>query len=437
MSAAEKKTARSSGEGTPPQPARRRFLAAGAGLAGAAAAAGFGAGSVRAQAGKESLPPNVPDWTKSLGPGVGDQPYGVRSPHEKHIVRRTVDWLTASKESSVSFTPIAEQTGIITPSGLHFERHHAGRAEVDPKAHRLVVHGLVEREMIFTVEELKRFPSISVIRFIECPANGGMEWRGAQLERCQYVRGMVSCSEWTGVTLKTLLRETGLKPTATWMLAEGADSAAMTRSVPIAKVLDDAMICWGQNGEAIRPEQGYPIRLLLPGWEGNMSVKWLRRLEFGDKPWHTREETSKYTDLMPDGKAREFTWFMEANSVVTYPSPERPFPAKGYHELQGFAWSGLGNIRRVDVSVDGGRNWTTAQLQEPVFPKALTRWTMPFQWNGQPLLVMSRAQDETGYVQPAISDLRRIRGTNSIYHNNSMITWQVKASGEVENVQLK
>ncbi|MCW5772679.1 MAG: sulfite dehydrogenase [Rhodospirillaceae bacterium] len=430
MSAEDRNPARTS---TAPRLGRRRFLAAGA----ARATAGLGASAARAEAGKENLPPNVPEWTKTLGAGVGDRPYGTRSPHENHIVRRTVDWLTATKESSVSFTPIAEQMGIITPSGLHFERHHAGRAEVDPKAHRLIVHGLVEREMIFTVDELKRFPSISVVRFVECPANGGMEWRGAQLERCQYVRGMVSCSEWTGVSLKTLLRETGLKSTATWMLAEGADSAAMTRSVPIAKVLDDAMICWGQNGEAIRPEQGYPIRLLLPGWEGNMSVKWLRRLEFGDQPWHTREETSKYTDLMPDGKAREFTWFMEANSVVTYPSPERPFPAKGFHEMQGFAWSGLGTIKRVDVSVDGGRNWTTAKLQDPVYPKALTRWTMPFDWNGQPLLVMSRAQDETGYVQPAIADLRRIRGTNSIYHNNSMITWQVKAGGEVENVQLK
>jgi sulfane dehydrogenase subunit SoxC len=408
---------------------RRRFLAAGAGIAAATVAA-------RANAETES-PPAIPDWTKQLGPGVGDKPYGVPSPHEKHIVRRTVDWLTASKESSVSFTPIAEQIGIITPSGLHFERHHAGRADIDPKQHRLVVHGLVERAMTFTVEDIRRFPSSSVVRFIECPANGGMEWRGAQLERCQYVRGMISCSEWTGVTLKTLLRETGLKSTAKWMLAEGADAAAMTRSVPIEKVLDDAMICYGQNGEAIRPEQGYPLRLLLPGWEGNMSVKWLRRLEFGDQPWHTREETSKYTDLMPDGRARQFTWFMEANSVVTYPSPERPFDGKGFHEVQGFAWSGLGTIKRVDVSFDGGRNWTTAQIEGPVHPKALTRWTLPYRWNGDPLLVMSRAQDETGYVQPSIADLRKVRGTNSIYHNNSMITWQVKTSGEVENVQLR
>jgi sulfane dehydrogenase subunit SoxC len=207
--------------------------------------------------------------------------------------------------------------------------------------------------------------------------------------------------------------------------------------VPVQKVLDDAMLCYGQNGEAIRPEQGYPLRLLLPGWEGNMSVKWLRRLEFGDQPWHTREETSKYTDLMPDGKARQFTWFMEANSVVTFPSPERPFAGKGFYEMTGFAWSGLGRVRRVDVSLDGGRNWATARLHEPVFPKALSRWTMPMRWNGEPLLVMSRAQDETGYVQPSIADLRKVRGTNSIYHNNSMLTWHVKPGGEVENVQLK
>ncbi len=412
-------------------PDRRRFLAGGVALAGAALAA------ARTGAETKGAPLPTPDWTRQLGPGVGDRPYGTPSAFEKGIVRRTVDWLTASKESSVSFTPIAEQCGIITPSGLHFERHHAGRADIDPAQHRLVVHGMVEREMIFTVDQIRRFPAVSVVRFIECPANGGMEWRGAQLERCQYVRGMISCSEWTGVTLRTLLRETGLRAGAAWMLAEGADSAAMTRSVPIAKVLDDAMICWGQNGEAIRPEQGYPLRLLLPGWEGNMSVKWLRRLEFGDRPWHTREETSKYTDLMPDGTARQFTWFMEANSVVTYPCPERPFEARGFHEITGFAWSGLGTVRRVDVSVDGGRNWTTAQLHEPVHSKALTRWTLPFTWTGQDMLVMSRCMDETGFVQPSIAELRKVRGVNSIYHNNAMLTWHVKAGGEVENVQLR
>ncbi|MFO0989530.1 MAG: sulfite dehydrogenase [Alphaproteobacteria bacterium] len=412
---------------------RRRFLAAGA----AAGTAALAARAAHATTDNKAGPPAVPDWTKQLGPGVGDRPYGTPSTFEKNVVRRTVDWLTASKESSVSFSPIAEQLGIITPSGLHFERHHAGRAEIDPKQHRLVVHGLVEREMIFTMEDIRRFPAISVVRFIECPANGGMEWRGAQLERCQYVRGMISCSEWTGVPLRTVLRETGLKPAAKWMLAEGADAAAMTRSVPIEKVLDDAMLCYGQNGEAIRPEQGYPLRLLLPGWEGNMSVKWLRRLEFGDQPWHTREETSKYTDLMPDGKARQFTWFMEANSVVTFPSPERPFDGKGFYEMSGFAWSGLGRVKRVDVSLDGGRNWQTARLHDPVHAKALTRWTMPMRWNGEPLLVMSRAQDETGYVQPSIAELRKVRGTNSIYHNNSMLTWHVKPGGEVENVQLK
>ncbi len=410
---------------------RRRLLT----LAGAAAAGALAPAAARADA--KNLPPNVPDWTKALGPGVGDKPYGTPSIHEKSVMRRTVDWLTASKESSVSFTPIAEQIGIITPSGLHFERHHAGRAEIDPKQHRLIVHGLVEREMIFTMDELRRFPSVSAVHFIECPANGAMEWRGAQLERCQYLRGMLSCSLWTGVLLKTLLRETGLRAAAKWMLAEGADAAAMTRSVPIAKVLDDAMLCYGQNGEAIRPEQGYPLRLLLPGWEGNMCVKWLRRLEFGDQPWHTREETSKYTDLMPDGKARQFTWLMEANSVVTHPSPERPFAGKGFRHITGFAWSGLGRIKRVDVSVDGGRNWRAARLHDPVLPKAMTEWSLPFEWAGETLLVLSRAQDETDYVQPSIAELRKVRGVNSIYHNNAMLTWRVKASGEVENVQLK
>ena len=253
----------------------------------------------------------------------------------------------------MSFTPIAEQMGIITPSGLHFERHHAGRADIDPKQHRLIVHGLVDRAMKFSVEDIKRFPSTSVVRFIECPANGGMEWRGAQLERCQYVRGMISCSEWTGVTLRTLLRETGLKATAKWMLAEGADAAAMTRSVPIEKVLDDAMIATARTARR-SGEQGYP-----PPAAARLGGQYEREMagaawNSATSPAHARRNVEIYR---PDARraARQFTWFMEANSVVTYPSPERPFEAKGFH-VHGFAWSGLGTIKRgCEPTAGGGR----------------------------------------------------------------------------------
>ncbi|MBT8141183.1 MAG: sulfite dehydrogenase, partial [Gammaproteobacteria bacterium] len=299
-----------------PRIERREFLKKSLGLAGAVATATVGQ---RALAGSENLPPNLPAWSKKLGPGVLTKPYGSPSEFEKHIQRRTVDWLTPDRIASISFTPLAELKGIITPNGLVFERYHAGIPDINPEEHRLMIHGLVERPIILSMDDLKRFPSTSFIRFIECPANGGMEWRGAQMDALQFTHGMLSCCEWTGVLLSTLLQEVGVKKDAAWVLAEGADGSHMSRSIPMSKAMDDAIIVYAQNGEPLRPEQGYPVRLINPGWEGNTAVKWLRRLEVGDKPWHHREETSKYTDLMPDGRSREFTYEQECNSVVTFP----------------------------------------------------------------------------------------------------------------------
>ncbi|MDH3474059.1 MAG: sulfite dehydrogenase, partial [Rhodospirillales bacterium] len=385
---------------------RRAFLRGGAVLAGGATAV---AGKALA-ATPENQPPNVPDWSKYLGPGVDYAPYGAPSEHESHVVRRRVEWLTATPESSVSFTPLHELHGIVTPNGLCFERHHGGVAEVDPADHRLIIHGLVDKPLIFTMTELKRFPPVSRFQFLECAANGGMEWRGAQLNSVQYAHGMVHCVQWTGVPLKTLLQEAGLKPKAKWLLAEGADAAGMTRSIPLDKALDDCLVAYSQNGERLRPEQGYPLRLVVPGWEGNMWIKWLRRIEVGDMPWHTREETSKYTDLMADGTARRFTWVMDAKSVITNPSPEMPVQAKGFNVITGLAWSGRGRITQVHVTLDGGRNWHQARLEEPILPKCLTRFYFDWHWNGEATLLESRAVDETGYVQPSIEDLRAARG---------------------------
>ncbi len=381
-------------------------------------------------------PPNVPEWTSYLGDGVDVTPYGLPSEYESDVIRRNVGWLTATTESSVNFTPLQDLEGIVTPNGLCFERHHSGVAEVNPDDFRLLINGLVDREMIFTLADLKRFPQTNKFFFLECAANGGMEWRGAQLNGCQFTFGMIHNVQYTGVKLSDLLLETGIKANAKWMLAEGSDSAGLTRSVPIEKVLDDCMIAWAMNGEALRPEQGYPARLVVPGWEGNMWIKWVRRLEFGDMPYMTREETSKYTDLMTDGKARMFTWVMEAKSVITAPSPEKSILSKGLHQIRGLAWSGRGKITRVDVSVDGGKNWTTAKLHGPVMDKSLTRFTLPFEWNGDELLLQSRAVDETGYVQPTIKELQNVRGVNSIYHNNSIATWLVNKNGTVDNVRL-
>lgn len=384
----------------------------------------------------DNLPPMVPEWMLKTGRGVVTHPYGAPSSYEKDVVRRTVPWLTASPISSISFSPIHELKGIITPSALHFERYHAGVPEIDPNQHRLMIHGLCDNPLVFTMEDLMRLPSVSEIRFIECPANGGMEWRGAQMEALQFTHGMISCSEWTGVRLSTLLAEVGIKPTAKWILAEGADGAAMSRSIPIEKALDDTIVAYAQNGEMLRPEQGYPVRLVNPGWEGNTSVKWLRRLELGDKPWHHREETSKYTDLMPDGTARRFTYVQEANSVVTSLCPEKPLKQKGYHELEGIAWTGRGRIKQVDISIDAGATWRAAKLKGQVLDKALTRFSYDWSWDGSPALIQSRAIDETGYVQPTLAQLRDVRGLNSVYHKNAIHTWQLMPSGEVRNVQI-
>lgn len=414
---------------------RRAFLKTSA-LAGAGLVTASAQGL--AQAGKpDPLITEVQDWARNLGPGVVSSPYGKPSEFEKHVVRRDVEWLTASRESSVSFTPLHALDSIITPNGLCFERHHSGIAEIDPAKHRLMLNGLLDKQMIFTMDDLKRFPGrYNRAYFLECAANSGMEWRGAQLNGCQFTHGMVHNVWYTGISLKALLDEAGVKTNGKWILAEGADSSGMTRSIPIEKAMSDCMVAWAMNGEALRPEQGYPLRLVVPGWEGNMWVKWLRRIEVGDQPWHHREETSKYTDLLADGRSRRFTWIMDAKSVITNPSPQAPLSAKGPNVLSGVAWSGRGSISRVDVSIDGGKNWRTARLDGPVMPLSLARFYVDFDWNGQELLLQSRAIDSTGYVQPTKDELRKVRGVNSIYHNNGIQTWLVRSNGETENVEV-
>ncbi|MFC5507697.1 sulfite dehydrogenase [Bosea massiliensis] len=413
---------------------RRRFLGA-AGLAGAGLAAS--ALPLRAQEAKpDPLITEVQDWNRYLGEGVDKRPYGTPSPFEKHIVRRDVSWLTASPDSSVNFTPLHELDGIITPSGLCFERHHGGIAEINPANHRLMIHGLVDKPLVFTMEDIRRMPRQNHVHFLECAANSGMEWRGAQLNGCQFTHGMIHNVMYTGVPLKLLLAEAGLKPSAKWLMLEGADASGMNRSLPVGKALDDVLIAFAMNGEALRPEQGYPLRAVVPGWEGNIWVKWLRRIEAGDKPWQAREETSKYTDLLADGRSRRYTFIMDAKSVVTNPSPQAPLKHKGRNVLSGLAWSGRGTIKRVDVTLDGGRNWQSARIDGPVLEKSLTRFYVDFDWAGQELLVQSRAMDSTGYVQPTKDELRKVRGVNSIYHNNGIQTWHVRPSGETENVEI-
>ncbi|MBX9647811.1 MAG: sulfite dehydrogenase [Xanthobacteraceae bacterium] len=414
---------------------RRRFLRA-AGLAGAGAAIAAAPAIAGEPAKPDPLITEVQDWSRYLGDGVDKRPYGSPSKFEKGVVRRDVSWLTASAESSVNFTPLHELDGIITPSGLCFERHHSGIAEINPANHRLMINGLVDKPLVFTMEDIKRMPRVNRIYFLECAANSGMEWRGAQLNGCQFTHGMIHNVMYTGVPLKVLLEEAGLKSNAEWLMLEGADAAGMNRSLPIEKALNDVMIAFAMNGEALRPEQGYPLRAVIPGWEGNLWVKWLRRIEVGDQPWQTREETSKYTDLLADGRSRKHTFIMDAKSVVTNPSPQAPLKQKGRNVLTGIAWSGRGMVKRVDVSMDGGRNWQTARIDGPVLDKSIVRFYVDFDWNGQELMIQSRAMDSTGYVQPSKEELRKVRGVNSIYHNNGIQTWLVHAGGETENVEI-
>ena len=363
---------------------RRRFLGAGLALGGAAIA-----GKARASEGEAAILEKK-DWNQYLGDGVDARPYGHPSEFEKSVVRRNVAWLTADPVSSVNFTPLHDLDGIITPNGLCFERHHAGIAEVDPAEHRLMINGLVDKQIVFTMADIMRFPRENRVYFLECAANSGMEWRGAQLNGCQFTHGMIHNVMYTGVPLKLLLQEAGVKTNAKWIMPEGADASAMTRSVPLEKAMEDCLVAFKMNGEALRPEQGYPLRLVVPGWEGNMWVKWLRRLEVGDEPWHHREETSKYTDLLENGKARRFTWEMDAKSVITNPSPQAPLlHKKGQTVITGVAWSGRGTIDRVDVSIDGGRNWMPARIDGPSLDKSMHRFYLDFDWDGSPLLLQS------------------------------------------------
>jgi sulfane dehydrogenase subunit SoxC len=377
--------------------------------------------------------PRIAPASEPRALGAAVSPYGSRSRFERATRYFNQNTKVPLEEAS-SRTPLHDTYGIITPSSLHFERHHSGVPEIDPAAHTLTIHGLVERPLEFTVDEIRRLPSVSRIYFLECSGNSGSEWRGGSSDSdVQRVHGLTSCSEWTGVPVSLLLRQCGVRPEASWVLAEGADAGKHDRSIPMKKMMDDALVAYGQNGEPLRPEQGYPLRLFLPGYEGNANVKWLRRLKAMDQPAMTREETSKYTDLMPDGSARQFTFDMEPKSLITRPSGGDTLPGAGSYEVTGIAWSGRGAITTVEITADGGATWTKAELMSPVLPKAHTRFRWSWNWNGADALIASRCTDETGYTQPSLAELIKVRGVNSQYHNNAIQVWRVASSGKITN----
>jgi sulfane dehydrogenase subunit SoxC len=407
-----------------PSPGRRRLL-------GSLAAGGFAA----SQAGAAELlrPLEIAAWSKTPGAPILEHPYGLPSRYEADVVRRAAKaWPLPGAASSM--TPLADLHGSITPNGLVYERHHAGVPDIDPSLHRLAIHGLVRNPKLFTMDDILRLPSESRIHFIECSGNTGNEWNGPSGMPVQLTHGLLSCCEWTGVRLSTLLEEVGgITGTSGWVLAEGADAAAMTRSLPLQRIADRALVAYAQNGERLRPENGYPLRLIVPGFEGNTHVKWLRRLKVVDAPLQTREETSKYTNLLADGTARQFVFEMDAKSVITRPSPGHRLTTHGFYPISGLAWSGRGKIRQVEVSTDGGTSWRTARLETPARDRALTRFQADWNWTGEPASILSRATDSTGYVQPTREALVAARGLNSQYHYNAIQQWRIDAAGEVRN----
>jgi len=414
---------------------RNAFAAAAAGAAGASALAQ--GNPVPTEGGDPNIL-NLPEHSTGLGQGVATEGYGKPSQFEVNVQRRQSPGLTQTTQASVSFAPLQSLFGIITPSGLHFERHHQGWWDIDPSKHRLMINGMVKSNKVFTMDEIMRLPSVSRIHFIECGANTAVEWGNVAVPTVQYTHGMVSCSEFTGVPLITLLELAGADLNkGKFVLAEGADGSSMTRTIPMDLIKSgEVFVAYGQNGEMLRPEQGYPLRLIVPGVQGVSWVKYLRRIEVGDKPYAAKDEAVHYIDLQPSGLHRQYTNLQECKSVVTTPSGGQVLLDKGFYNITGLAWSGRGKVKRVDVSVDGGRNWRTARLEGPVQSKALTRFNLDWVWDGKPAIIQSRATDETGYVQPTYKQLRAVRGTRSIYHNNAIQSWLVQESGEVKNVQV-
>lgn len=406
----------------------------------AAMAAGASTASTLALAQGSTGDPTILDkqaWQTTLGQPVAAKPYGVPSKYEANLQRRESPGLTRVSAASVSFAPLQGLFGIITPNGLHFERHHQGWVDIDPAKHRLMINGMVKQEMVFTMEDLMRLPSVSRIHFIECGANTGMEWGNVAVPTVQYTHGMLSCCEFTGVPLSILLDMAGADTKkGKYILAEGGDGSGMTRTISMEMALDDVLVVWGMNGEMLRPENGYPLRLVVPGVQGVSSVKWLRRIEVGDMPYATKDEAVHYMDLMPDGIHRQYTSIQECKSVITTPSGGQQLLETGFYNISGMAWSGRGKIKRVDVSVDGGRNWREARLETPVLTKAITRFNIDWVWDGKPAILQSRATDETGHIQSSYRMLREVRGTRSIYHNNAIQSWKVDTNGEVSNVQV-
>ncbi|MFK8079600.1 MAG: sulfite dehydrogenase [Granulosicoccus sp.] len=368
-----------------------------------------------------------------LEAGSGFTNYGQADTEANGIIR----WISANPAvpgEGVSWTPLHELEGTITPNGLHFERHHNGIPEVDANKWTLYLHGGVDRALSFSLEALRRYPMESRTGFIECGGNSNTLWRDTPTQAAAgHLHGLVSCAEWTGVRLSILLEEAGIEADAQWLIADGLDASGVTVSLPLSKCLDDVLVALYQNGEPLRRENGFPARLFVPGWEGIVNTKWLRSLQVSTTPLWSKFDTVSYTDLMQDGRADRMTFTMGVKSVITSPSLGDNLEP-GFCEIRGLAWSGAGSIDSVEVSTDGGLTWRQTKLQTPVLDKSLTRFTIAWQWTGEPCVLMSRALDSAGRVQPTRKALIGEKGSNAYYHFNAILAWEVFADGTLRHV---
>lgn len=427
---------------SPKHSGRRRFL-----KEGSAALAGLAVESVRSASGQTL------GSEKSEAPFKETRAYGERSRFEnsarwplkpEHITPATNPQVVYAP----SMTPLQDLIGIITPSGLHYQVGpilSTPKPDLDPRQHRLLIHGLVDRPLILTMEELKRLPSVSRIHFLECGANSSPAYRN-NLEfhnTAQQQHGHTSCSEWTGVPLSLLLQEAGVQKGASWVVSEGAEPARRNKSMPLEKAMDDVIVAYGQNGEAVRPEQGYPVRLVVPGWVGVYNTKWLRRIKLVDQPYMVRDDSVKYTTLLPDGKSRWFRFEHGPKSVITYPSGGHRLPGPGFYEIRGLAWSGGGYVKRVEISFDGGRSWKDAPIQDPVHRFAHSRFRLPWTWNGEEVVIQSRCTDERGESQPTIAEVRKLCGDDpdkwqlsEVGSFNGVQPWRINRDGSVDNAMF-
>jgi sulfane dehydrogenase subunit SoxC len=413
---------------------RRALLGRGIAIAGA-----MGVGSATSAAAE---PLSEPPW--SLEFGAITPALQTPSPFEKNVVR-TLSNPNGEFRNSHARTPHHLLYGTVTPNSLHFSINHCGIPDIDPKQHKLVIHGMVRQPLEFTLETLSRYPLVTRMAFVECAGNSAPMFSNQPMQlTAQAIHGLASNAEWSGVPLSTLLDEAGIDRNAKWLIAEGGDAQHLDRSVPVKKAYDDALVAIYQNGERLMPGNGYPMRLLLPGYQGNMNVKFLRRIKVIDQPTMSMFESKTYSQLLPGGKTWRFHFLMEVKSFITYPSFGHTLKESGFYTISGVAYSGTGRISKVMVSADGGKSWAEAALQAPIHEKAFTRFLMPWRWDGQPAILQSRAWDEAGNVQPLRADFVAARGETSApltsplafpnQHYNSITSWGIERTGEIKHV---